>query len=252
MTLAAVGSFLGGLGSLAGGLGLGGGGQVSRKRERDSAVIASQEALKHSRLAPSAAVEGFRAAGIHPLFGLTGTSGVTAMPSYSTPAGGSNRDYAAAGQGIERAVSAFTSAPERALAAESAKLSIENQQLQNDMLRTQILHMNSPGTPPGYSGGTSMFPGQNDVLKIPKEVVANTGQTEKGIRAIAQRFQFAGSPIYGMSEDFANAGNDDGPLTWLNQLSQLVQMGGALLGGATRSGYRKVKKSVKNAKERRY
>lgn len=227
-----------------------GDGGTSRKRERDSARIASEEAIRHSRLAPSAAVEGFRAAGIHPLFGLTGTSGVTAMPSYSTPGeSSSGGGFEHTGQAIGRAVASYLSPSERALAAEQTKLSLENQQLQNDMLRTKILHMNSPGTPPGYSGGTSMFPGQNDVLKIPKEVVANTGQTEKGIRAIAQRFQFAGSPIYGMSEDFANAGNDDGPLTWLNQLSQLVQMGGALLG----AGYRKVKKSVSNAKkERRY
>lgn len=237
-------------GQLLGGL-LGSKG-TSRKRERDSARIASEEALRHARLAPSAAVEGFQAAGIHPLFGLTGTSGVTAMPSYSTPADG-GKDFSTVGQNIGRAAAALTAPQERAIAAESAKLGLENQQLQNDYLRTQILHMNSPGTPPGYSGGTTMFPGQNDVLKIPKEVVANTGTTEKGTRAIAQRFEFAGSPIYGMSEDFANAGNDDGPLTWLNQLSQIVQMGGALLGGAYRKGSARIKKSLSNAKkERRY
>lgn len=147
-------------GSILGGLGIGNKG-TSRKRERDSARIASEEALRHARLAPSAAVEGFKAAGIHPLFGLTGTSGITSMPSYSTPGGDPGPDFGAVGQGIARAASVFTGKEEREVAAASAKLGLENQQLQNDYLRTQIRHMNAPGTPPGLTGRPFM-PGQGD------------------------------------------------------------------------------------------
>lgn len=143
---------------LAGGL-LGGKG-TSRKRERDSAIIASQTALQHSREAPSAAVEGFRKAGIHPLFGMTGASGITSMPSYSTPSE-STRDFAAVGQGIERAASVFTGRAEREIAAKSAALGIENQELQNKLLDTQIRHMNAPGTPPGFTDA-AFIPGQGD------------------------------------------------------------------------------------------
>lgn len=145
---------------------------TSRKRERDSAIIASEVALDHSRKAPSAAVEGFRAAGIHPLFGLTGTSGVTAMPSYSTPADNGGPNFAQVGQGIARAATAFAGRAERAIAEKSAQLGIENQELQNQRLRSEITLMNQPGRGPGLTSVPGL-PGQGDSsLARAKEMIS--------------------------------------------------------------------------------
>lgn len=56
-----------------------------------------------------------------------------------------------AGQGISRAVAAYSSREEREMSKISAKLQLENQELQNARLRSEIALMHSPGSPPGMS-----------------------------------------------------------------------------------------------------
>lgn len=93
-----------------------------------------------------------KAGGIHPLAVLGmqpfGSPQATAFVPGSTSAGDA---VANLGQDIGRAYHAYSSQGERQLAAASAALNLENQSLQNDLLRSQINRMNAPGTPPGAS-----------------------------------------------------------------------------------------------------
>lgn len=140
--IAAAGDFLGGIGGLFGGNGGG------RSRERDSHVIARQEAEITARRMPSFVAEGLRQAGIHPVVGLGGGA---QFPTVGAIGGGSSRDTGAAianmGQGISRAASAYVSPEDRQTAKMSAALQLENQHLQNERLRSEIALMHTGGTP---------------------------------------------------------------------------------------------------------
>lgn len=178
---------------------------TSRKRERDSAIIASEVALDHSRKAPSAAVEGFRAAGIHPLFGLTGTSGVTAMPSYSTPADSGGPNFAQVGQGIARAATAFTGRAERAIAEKSAQLGLENQELQNQRLRSEIGLMNQPGRGPGLTSAPGMDGQPDSSLARAKQLISQMdtplGRTQGAFPLHKTAFDEQGNAIRMFNEE---------------------------------------------------
>jgi hypothetical protein len=99
-----------------------------------------------------------KAAGIHPIFAM-GANVPTYTPSsatFATPAPKTRSvDYGAMGQDIGRAITSTMDGSKR-VAAISAKLSLENQKLNNDLLRSQIAASNvatlthagsSPGVP---------------------------------------------------------------------------------------------------------
>lgn len=155
--------------------GLFGGGGNSNKRasrlavEAEMRALQNQETLDKNRF--SWITEGAQKAGIHPLAAM-GMQPVSLSP---TPvfgdSGGSDKFGAIAdmGQGISRAVTAWTSKEERQMAAQSAALQLENQQLQNDRLRSEISLMNTGGTP-GITAGPHM-PGQGDGRYLPQELL---------------------------------------------------------------------------------
>nr|QJB20682.1 MAG: DNA pilot protein [Microvirus sp.] len=111
-----------------------------------AAAVASQN---QARLMPSHQVAGWKAAGIHPLAGL-GLS-TPAAPAFGQVGGNDGPDWGSRlsemGQGVSRAAAAFASREEREMAKASGVLQLENQQLQNDRLRSEIALMHSAGTP---------------------------------------------------------------------------------------------------------
>lgn len=153
---AEIGGFLGGMGQLAGGLGFGSKG-TSRKREFDSYRLQAQASREDIPLR----VQAFRDAGIHPLFGM-GSQPFTPSPSGATSSSGV--DFSEIGQGIGRAASAFTSKPEREMAAKRDQLALENMGLQNDLLRSQITSIHRTSMPPAVPSGKLPLDGQGDSL----------------------------------------------------------------------------------------
>jgi hypothetical protein len=128
--------------------------------------IAMQEAINASNIAEQEkfAQQGIqwrvadaKAAGINPLAALgaqTASFSNQVAPSMSGPPGGAGAGVAAAGQNISRAMQAMQSPEDKAVAVESTRLRLENAQLQNDLLKKQLLGSNvatafQPGSPPG-------------------------------------------------------------------------------------------------------
>lgn len=113
-----------------------------------------QSSYRMAENLPEKQVLGFRKAGIHPLAGLGIPSGGSGgMAQVGGDSSGRNfADYAAeAGQGISRAVAAYASREEREMAIASSKLSLENMELQNARLASEVALMRQAGTPPGFS-----------------------------------------------------------------------------------------------------
>lgn len=133
------------------------GGGVSAKKQLGMLRGQYAEAQRNARQMPSDIVTGMRNAGLHPLVGFSGGF----QPSMATGSiGGEDSRGSQIADGISRAANVYAGRAEREIGAKAAELSLENQELQNEMLRTQILHMKAPGTPPGFSG--TKIDGQGD------------------------------------------------------------------------------------------
>lgn len=148
-------SFLGSIGGLSGlgniisGVGgLFGGGD----KKGPDAWNMLQYQYKHQRKIdenrPSWVVEGARRAGLHPLAAL----GMPAISSGGVSFGGSGDDSLGSrierlGTGVSRAASVFQDRSTQALERVMAKLQVENAELQNARLRSEINLMNQPATP---------------------------------------------------------------------------------------------------------
>jgi len=173
--LGAIGSAAGPIGSLVGSIGgLFGGSGNNFKGMRSQLELQSgqqrSDAEFYAKYLPEAQAEGWARAGIHPLAGM----GIPthAGGSYSIGGGSTGRDTWGAisdmGQGISRAAGAFFTKEQRSMEMASNALMLENQQLQNERLRSEINMMNAPGTPPG-------LPSESWVQKVAKQVTHNTG-----------------------------------------------------------------------------
>lgn len=153
---AGLGQLMSGASSLLGGLF--GGGKSKGPSLRDQAELG----LWYERHRPEALMKGAEMAGIHPLvaFGISPGGG----PSFQI--GGQDGPTMAdrmeqMGQGISRAASAFVPRSQRQMMEASARLSLENQALQNDRLRSEIALMHAPGTPAGMDD--PRYPGRKDL-----------------------------------------------------------------------------------------
>lgn len=149
--------------------GLFGGGGVGRAETRDMTRIGYEEAQRNAKYMPSAIIQGAKRAGIHPLAAL----GMPTMGPGSVSIGGGN-DRAAdiadrVGSGISRAEAAWTGREDREVAKQSARLQLENMQLQNDRLRSEIGLMSAPGSPPGMAVDPLMPDQAQSVPSIPQE-----------------------------------------------------------------------------------
>lgn len=160
-------------------------------------------------------------AGIHPLFAL-GAS--TTQPSGFTVGGdslSSGEMYSDMGQNIGRAVGAALTGGDRQQVVMN-DLQIENQSLQNDILRQQIARMSAPGTPPPMPGlgGNSFMPGQG--VEVVPNKVTHGGSVESGMSPFEQIGLFNGRKVRMPGDVFSDASLDDGPATWYYQLTRTV------------------------------
>ena len=131
------------------------GSRATKEANKDNAALQKEAAQNQVQWRVADANK----AGVSPLAAL-GMTPISMSPSYV-----GNDSMASAvgnmGQDIGRAVTAKMGPQERVTAAMNA-IQLENGQLQNDLLRTQIRRLNSPGTPPGIAADT-IVPGQGDV-----------------------------------------------------------------------------------------
>lgn len=97
-----------------------------------------------------------KAAGIHPLYAL---GGQTFNPSPIPTSGGLGDGVAAAGQDIGRAVTAASDQTQRTntLTRRSAELGVQRQELENQLLASQIARVNQPATPPAPQSLNSRY-----------------------------------------------------------------------------------------------
>ena len=132
------------------------------------------------------------------------------------------------GQNISSAVSSVVDRKTRDIASRSAQLSLENQELQNDFLRSQINQLNAAGTPPGISANpSSSVPGVKD---LPLErVVGRPGSPNQEAGDISEvgltRTRHGYAPV--MSQDTKNRLEEDffGTIGW-NLRNRLLPMFG--------------------------
>lgn len=165
-----------------------------------------------------------KAAGVHPAIalGLPGHS-VPGTVVGDTSSSSRGRDaFESLGQGVSRAVEAMATKEDRLLARTSAALAVKNQQLQNDRLASEIALMNT-GSTPGITKNPHM-PGQGDIMMVPKEIVSNNGVGEVGISPSDKLLRYTkdGRPVRVPSQAFADANMDDGPASWIYQLTRSI------------------------------
>lgn len=188
MGLATIGGILSGAGSFASGLsGLFGGDDGPGLTEQLNA--SSRMTARNAKAHILGVVQGAEAAGLHPLAALGMSGGGGASISW-----GDRSDRGAAleqmGQGLSRAAEAYTGKEERTLNRRLMALNVENAELQNQRLASEIALMRTAATPAMASG--TMIPGQTagspfnldtGVKVLPKEVTANIGSHELGVEA---------------------------------------------------------------------
>jgi len=115
-----------------------------------------------------------KAAGIHPLYGLgASTHSFSPVSVGNDPSSPMGEAIGKMGQDIGRAVTVAASAEDRMIALKGAKLSLENQGLQNDVLRMKLaseqarLAQGNPG--PGIPTGFSMLPSKSGDPEVKTE-----------------------------------------------------------------------------------
>lgn len=207
--LSSGGQFLSGLKSIFGG-------GDSNKRASRLAVEAEERAIANQKLMalhlPHYFVEGWKRAGIHPLAAMGAP--MASAPSFAVGGGSDNDRFAGLshmGAGISRAAQAFASKEDQDLMRASTVLSLENQKLQNDRLRSEIALMTT-GAPKSVAMNPAI-PGQGDsVITVPKEVIAGMSGMEAGQRQALQDFlmpgKFFGGSMRSKSADLGEAMED--------------------------------------------
>lgn len=121
------------------------------ERNRDAQMaLAAQNQQMQREFAQSGIrwrVEDAKAAGLHPLAALGAQTTSFSPVSVGDVGGG----FSAAGQDIGRAISAMKTKDEKAeaISERANELALEKGSLENQLLRTQIRRLNSPGTGPG-------------------------------------------------------------------------------------------------------
>lgn len=148
------------------------------------------------------------AAGIHPIYALGGST--TSFSPVSVGATGSSplaSSISSMGQDVSRAAAAHLGPTARGDAVSSVmqgqevqanKLKIENMSLQNDILRSKLVSLNQPGTPPGVD---FVVPENKKIEERPPLMVLgkrwDTNPNTSPMKAVEDQY------------------GDDGPVSWI-------------------------------------
>lgn len=146
------------------------GGMIGKKGSENAAEKNAAAQREFAQKGVQWKVADAKAAGVHPLYAL-GAQTHSFTPSYAGDTSMPNA-MASAGQDIGRAIDATRTAPQKldAFMRTSQALQLENQSLQNDMLRAQIAETTARSTP--------SFPAPVDPFVIP-------GQANSGVKNVA-------------------------------------------------------------------
>lgn len=147
--MSAAGSLLGGLGGLFGKKQKSG---FNPKELEYQLWSQRMHALENARTMPTAMKEGWERAGIHPIYGMGGSS-ASFSPSFSVGSGYTDTSVGEGitrmGQGISRAAEALASNTER-LQNRALETQIEGQEIEN-MKKASDLALKLTGLPPRHS-----------------------------------------------------------------------------------------------------
>ena len=164
-------------------LGSGIAGVLGNNAQEEAAELAARESRRNRKLQKEFAQNGIRwrvedakRAGLHPLYAL-GANTASFSPASTAFAPDDSLAHMAAnmGQDLSRAVASTRTQDERLESMTS--LQLENQSLQNDLLRSQIAKLNSSQTGPALPSAVSPagFDGQGDAFAVkPAEAFASS------------------------------------------------------------------------------
>lgn len=224
MDIATISGLLSGAGSFASGLSslFGGGGPSPRKQMAEAYNMKIRELTE----LPSYQVRGYQYAGIHPLYGM----GTQPIPFNPQVIGQESKDIGGAlermGQGIDRAAAAYSSKKARAVADASAELTLENQQLQNEALRTQIAGSRQAIIRSGATvplNDNTLIAGQGDAIQVNPSETVRTALSNRGTEAATAPSNklyigFDGRPMISPSPDYAESMEGNWPVGMLQNL----------------------------------
>lgn len=151
-----------GAGQIMSALGIGKKGASAKDARK---MLTVQNKVFRENLAPN--VQAFKDAGIHPLYGMNSMQFQPQPVSMSGDSPDLGDRLSLAGQGVQRAASAFTSKEERARNDMRETLQLENMHLQNKLLESQITSIGRPTTPAFPSSVTAPLSGQGDSTRLP-------------------------------------------------------------------------------------
>lgn len=243
-----LGPLIGALGSLGGSLFGANAAEAGGRMSARATLKANRKNIKYQKLFAQKGIQwraaDARKAGIHPLAAL-GAQTTSFSPSVlgATQAGeGVAQAGNIMGQGLSRAAAAFGDIDDRnaAYTQKLQALQLENAQLNNTKLASEIAMINQPGSPPASPGGRYVIPGQNvgvrpnstpDIVDNPlKRVVLDRDADYRNPGFVAdQHFSRSkdGYPVT-MSTDFQERAEDDmgAMLSWniRNRLLQNFQL----------------------------
>lgn len=200
-----------------------------------------------------AMVEGAKKAGLHPLV----AAGVNPAQAASISSAIGDTSFADrltdAGQNISRAAAASATAEQRQMVRMRDDLLLEKMGLENELLRSQITRVNRDTTPP--LGGDYNIPGQpaSGVKIVPREVIANKGDTEVGKSAAHRLVDFSNGDTARVASGDLQQAIEEGPANWYYQLTRTVpDMIGADGKYVAKKIYRDLTQPFRGGRTRRY
>lgn len=212
LSLAQAGSLASGFGSLLGGLSSVFGGKKKGPTMQDQ--IDGQIQLQRKQFQQT--MENADRYGIHRLVALGAMPSGGASFSIGGGDGGNwATDVADMGQGIGRALDAFSGPEQRKAEDILTRQSVERADLENELLRSEIALKRSQIGPAVPFGAVNFSP---------DEVTMGAKGFEAGIPQANQRLMYNadGDTIRAMSPELSAAGLDDGPASWYYQLTRTL------------------------------
>lgn len=196
-------------------------GQSSKDKDREAQErMAQQNIALQKEFAQTGIrwkVADAKAAGIHPLYALgANTTSFSPVSVGSDPSSPMGEAVGKMGQDISRAVTATSSKEERALQLTGTKLQLENQQLQNEILKAKlasdVAKVSQQSAPPFPTMTFNPFSGTTGAdVKVEQD-------TRQKLTPFGLRWMLANTPD---AQTFENR-YAEGPLSWLYGAGNLI------------------------------